>query len=105
MSVTSDGSAGEMFAMAESSIVSDEMPTAPDAAPSPLTNASMTDIPPADEVKRLVKETFPEDSHRAERILACESSTGQNPDAYNPTENNAGPMQINRWWEPYLQQN
>jgi hypothetical protein len=81
------------------------MPPADNSEPGArLIEASMTATPPEEDLIRLVKETFPEDSRRAMKILGCESTNGQNPAAYDPNADNAGPMQINRWWEPYFRE-
>ena len=61
--------------------------------------------PVVEPLPEMVRQTFPEDPDRAAAILSCESTDGLDPRAYDPSEDNAGPMQINRWWEPFFQEN
>ena len=36
------------------------------------------------------------------RIVACESSDGQDARTYDTSLDNGGPLQLNRWWESYF---
>ena len=50
-----------------------------------------------------VRSRFPEDPDTAENILRCESRAGADPDAWDLSQPDGGPMQINRaTWEDVL---
>ena len=79
-------------------------PTPVLASSRPLEQSGLARPPHIDPevLRRRVAETFPEDADRAVRILGCESSDGLDPKTFDVTLDNGGPMQINRWWQPYF---
>jgi hypothetical protein len=56
-----------------------------------------------DRLIEMVQATWPEDPSTATRILICESDAGDDPDTYDVTAANGGPMQLDRYtWAPFF---
>ena len=55
------------------------------------------------EVRALVVATWPEDADTALAVARCESSYGQHARTYDLDAENAGPMQINRFWAIFFE--
>lgn len=68
---------------------------------------SMRASQPAPEAVLLkaLRSTWPADLPEAKRILWCESRNGLDPDAWDLSRPDGGPMQLNReTWEPYFEE-